>query len=349
MAKKRYRVEVIYPSRGNPKHYLVKDVWYKGKKRKVRKYIGVKQPTHDELERFRQTHAFWIEHRAALKKAELSTASFKSRYLNAAELKTLEVIRHIYNTFKNFLTVNEIEAYEQDFMIHYIQGTTAIEGNTLTLEETANLLLYGIIPHEKSLREVNEIQNFKKVIKYTSLYSGKVTIDFIRNIHEMVMANIDNESAGQFRRVDNITIWGCDIHPVPSVVIGDELKGLIEQYYSNIDEGCHPFEEAVLFHYNFEMIHPFSDGNGRVGREVFNYLIANSGFPKMLFLGKDRNKYIMALIHGNKEEYARMVGDFAGIIFKQRFQKLLNTLERIVLPPPMPRARQLSLEDYISI
>jgi len=349
MSKKRYRVEVIYPSRGSPKHYLVKDVWYGGKKRKVRKYIGVKQPTLDELDHYRKTHAYWIEHRAAIKKAELSVASYNSRYLNGAELKTLEEMRHIYSTFTKLLTINEISAYEQDFTIHYVQGTTAIEGNTLTIEETANLLLYGIIPKEKPLREINEVQNFKKVLKHTSTYSGKVTLDFIRDIHEMVMTNIDNESAGQFRRVDNIVIGGCDISVVPSVLIIDELKGIINDYYTNIEQGCHPFEEAVLFHYYFEIIHPFSDGNGRVGREVFNYLISKAGFPKMLFLGKDRDKYIEALIHGNKEEFAQMVGSFASIIFKQRLSKLLNTLEKIVLPPPLPRSRQLSIEDYITL
>ena len=349
MAQKKYRIEVSYPSRGNPKYYLVKDVWFRNRKRKVKKYLGVIQPTHEQVDHYRKKYAYWMELQAAKKKAEISSALFTSTVLTRAEISKLEEMRHIYSAFKSFLTVNEIEAYEQDFSIHYIQGTTAIEGNTLTLDETAHLLLHGIIPRTKSLREINEIQNYKRVIKYSSKYTGKITIGFIRDIHELVMNNIDNESAGQFRRMDDICISGCQIPLAPAPLIETELEMLLSQYYKNITHGVHPFEEAVRFHYEFEIIHPFSDGNGRVGREIFNCMIAKEGYPKMLFLGKDRETYIQALIHGNDDDYGKMVRIFTEIVFNQRIIKVSQALEKVVQPPPSPRPRQLSLSDFIHL
>jgi Fic family protein len=108
------------------------------------------------------------------------------------------------------------------------------------------------------------------------------------------MNNIDDESAGAFRRTDLIGIEGCEIRLCPSIEIESELKNIIYHYYTRLDEGYHPFEEAILFHHDFEMIHPFSDGNGRVGREVLNFMLMREGYPKLL-LGYPREDYIQAL------------------------------------------------------
>jgi len=159
------------------------------------------------------------------------------------------------------------------------------------------------------------------------------------------MDNIDFESAGIFRRADDICIVGCDLRVSPSIMIKKELEENIEEYYSRIDRKKHPFEEAVLFHYNFEMIHPFTNGNGRVGREIFNYMLNRSGYPKLLFLGKDRDAYIKYLHLGNEENYGDMIDGFASLITSQRMDKLKENLKKVVIP--IEKTGQMRLTDFL--
>ncbi|MDA0525290.1 Fic family protein [Methanococcoides alaskense] len=344
MAKRPYRVEVNYPKDKKPRYFLVKDVWFKGKKSKIKKSLGTNPPSEDDIKRYTDEFAFEIEFKVAEKKAEFSSNMFNFDYLNLEKVKEIERLRFLYKTFTELLTTNEIEAYEQSFEINYVQGTTSIEGNTFSLQEARDLLVDGIIPKDKPLREINEIQNFKKVKQYRDNYKGKVTIEFIKNLHYMIMDNIDYESAGIFRRTDDIVITGCDLQVAPSLLIEDDLTLIINEYYSSIENNKYTFEQAVLFHYKFEMIHPFADGNGRVGREIFNYMLNRENYPKLLFLGDDREMYIKSLKYGNKDEFEPMVKMFVNLILSQRYEILIKNLRKVVIP--QKRGGQMRLTDF---
>jgi fido (protein-threonine AMPylation protein) len=344
MGKKPYRVEVNYPKSGKPKYYLVKDVKVNGKKRKARKYLGVVPPTAEDVDFYRKKYAYVMESKAAKKKAEIGSSFYESRYLTKAQIITVEEIKYIYETFTDLLTTNEIERYEESFEVCYVQGTTSIEGNTLTLDQTYDLLMKNVPPNDKSLREINEVQNFRNVKRYRDKRHGKVDLDFIKDMHAMIMNNIDLETPGVFRRIDNITISGCDLRVTPAELIEEELLDVIDIYYESLNRGFYPFEEAVMFHYNFEMIHPFTDGNGRVGREIFNYMLSKLGYPKLLFLGNDRKRYIESLRFGNAEEYGQMIQIFANLISDQRLAIIKENLKKVVVPPK--RTGQVRLTDF---
>jgi Fic family protein len=130
----------------------------------------------------------------------------------------------------------------------------------------------------------------------------------------------------------------------PSILIRPELSKLINDYYRQLEKGIHPFEASVMFHYRFELIHPFTDGNGRVGREIFNYMLKKSGYPRLLFLGEDRDTYIRSLKAGNEEKYAEMIEVFADLINKQRHNILVENLKKVVKPPK--KINQLRLDDF---
>jgi fido (protein-threonine AMPylation protein) len=345
MGRKPYRVEVTYPSKGKPQYFLVKDIKVRGNKRKIRKYLGVIPLSTADKNAFRKKYAYEMEMRAAIKKAELSAAFYNSQCLSKSQVIDIETIRSIYNTFTELLTTSEIEVYERNFDVKYIQGTTSIEGNTLTLQQTQDLLIDGLMPKNKSLREINEVQNFKKVKTYRDKYRGKVSIDFIRTLHSLIMSNIDIQSAGTFRRTDEVWIQGCDLRLSPKELIENDLKKAIDTYYEGLEKGMHPFEVAVLFHHEFELIHPFTDGNGRVGREIFNYMLKKGGYPKLLFLGSDRDKYIESLRLGNEDKHSEMIQIFFDLIYKQRYHILIENLKNVVVAPQ--KSPQRLILDFV--
>lgn len=345
MARGAYRVEIGYSKFGKPKYYLVKDILVKGKKRKVVKYIKTGDPpSPDELIKFKREHAYELELKAAHKKAELSAVYYQSDLLSADTILQLEELRFIHLRFGELLTVNETEVYERDFEINYVSGTTKYEGNTLTLEQTKDLLLAGVLPTNRSSREIYEVDNFKKVIRYRNTYRKKVNLDFVKNLHALIMDNIDHESAGTFRRTDDVVIGGCSMDLTPAIMIEEELAQAIDRFYSDIKKGLHPFESAIMFHYTFETIHPFTDGNGRVGREILNYILMREKFPKLLFLGRDRDRYIGALKVGNKELFGEMVSSMAELILSQRMDILVKNLEKVIEAPI--KSGQMRLSDF---
>ena len=348
VSEKPYRVEVSCPKDAKERYYFVKDVRVGDKKGKVRKYLcSEKVPTYGELEDYRKRFGPELERKAAKKAGELGVLKYNTEFLTTDLLSKLEELKYLYKQFNTLLTVNEQTAYEEKFEVCYIQGTTSIEGNTFTREETHELLYHGVVPSSKSLREVNEIQNFKKVKTYRDTYRGKVTIEFIKNLHSLIVQNIDDESAGMFRRTDDIGIIGCDLQVTPSLIIEDELQRIIDYYYQRSEENYHPFEEAAMFHYFFEMIHPFADGNGRVGREIFNYMLTRSHYPKMLFLGDDRSLYLDGLKRANEDNYSDLVALFANLIISQRMDILLKNLENLI--GKRPQGSQRRLNDFFSI
>lgn len=345
MGRAAYRVEVDFPRWGKPRWFLVKEVRVSNRRTKVKKYLGTELLTAAQKARASSRYAAEMELRAASRKADLSLEVYHADYLSPETLRDVERVRSMFNSVMGFLTTDEVEAYEKQFELRYIQGTTSIEGNTLTRTQASDLLLHDMAPQGKSLREINEVQNFREVIAYRNAYKRKVTVDFVRNLHNLVMSHIDAETLGVLRRRDDLGINGCDLPVTPSSLIESELRSLIDDYYRGLESGRHPFEQAIVFHYRFEMIHPFTDGNGRVGREILNYMLMRTRYPRLLFLGEDRARYIGALKQGNLEDFERMVNIFAELIIEQRLKILEQKLREAA--PGVKRVGQTRLEEFV--
>ena len=314
-----YRLEMKASDNGGKNYYLIKDLRVKGTKGRVTKYIGTEEPSPQKIEELSALHSSDIELRVVEKKAEISAKLYTTDVLpedNARDLiKLLERVKYLVLAFKRIMTTKEIEMYEEGLEIDYVHGTTSIEGNTMSRRETGALLRDGIPPENKTLREINEVQNFRNVSKYRNKYKGNVDAAFIKKLHAMIMNNIDLDGAGIFRWIDNIGIGGRDFMLTPWPMIEDELNEAIDDYYTRVEAGHHPFIEAVRFHHTFERIHPFTDGNGRVGREVLNYMLMEHDYPRLLFVN-DGALYLKALAEGDDGD--RMTLTMADLMIEQR-------------------------------
>ena len=292
---------------GNDSFFLSKDIYFKGTRKRIRIKCEGNLPKAKDIERFVVSHINEIGEKARSARIALVSDYYALQYIPIELMQDFEKITVTVQIILDFLPIHEQEIYKQRFGMRYIHGTTSIEGNTLSLQQVRDLIEFDVTPQAKSKREVFEVSNFEKVLEYRTTYKGKVTLTFIKKLHELIIRETGEAEPGSFRHNDRIMIVGYDFPLCPSLLIEEQLQQIINEYYTKIKGSYHPFEQAVLFHLHFETIHPFDDGNGRVGREIFNYMITKEGYPPMLFLGEERETYLSALNHGNAGRYENMV------------------------------------------
>jgi fido (protein-threonine AMPylation protein) len=327
MAEFKYRLEKAKEN----KYFLVRNASFKGRHGKVRKYLGTTEDIWEDLNKNIVEYSYELEIKAAENVADMAFAYYISDYMNESVIKEIEQLRFLYNSYTGALNKTELDVYLENSEVVYIHGTTAIEGNTLTISDTRKLLNEDIIPDKKELREIHEVKNYKKVQLYREKHKGKINLAFIRKLHSLVMDNIDYETAGVFRKADNIFIYGRDIIPTPVDLIEDELQESINVFYENIKNKKNPFEQAILFHYGFEKIHPFTDGNGRTGREILNFLLEKEGYPRLIILKESRKDYLSALERGDENKHIEMVNTFAKLAL-DFYSPMLADLRNVLIP-----------------
>jgi len=233
--------------------------------------------------------------------------------LDRTQASDLETLRYYCGLFKEFYP-DENERYMDATYLRYVQGTTAIEGNTINLREAQELLEHNISPAEKRMDEVYEILNFVNLKRYLEGYSGGIMEMFIRKIHEILMNEV-LRSPGDFRNIQ-VGIEQVDYEPPPAILIPEEMRALPGWYRQN-KRHLNPFELAVVLHAKFEMIHPFVDGNGRVGRALMNFVLERSGYPT-LYLGLEhRSAYLNALVRADDGDYAPIIETLYTIYHQQ--------------------------------
>jgi Fic family protein len=198
---------------------------------------------------------------------------------------------------KEFNKLDELTKKEimNNFVIDFTHNTTSIEGNTIELNEVHNLFEEGITPKNKTLREIYDLQNTKKVFEELNP-KKKLTKDYITEIHDKLLENVDKRSGFRMRdaHVRNATFTST-----PWQYIQADMDELLKWYKEN--KKSHPIVLATIFHHKFEKIHPFSDGNGRTGRMIMNYLLMKNNYPPLIIRNKFRVQYLNALGEADKE------------------------------------------------
>ncbi len=266
---------------------------YSGHQKRFEKLIGPAIMDPSLREKRIQFHSGIINEKCRIYGVYLRAKYSKHAYLPGSSIFLLEFIRATYKDFLADLYPTELDKYRKDYEIRYVYNTTAIEGNTLTLRETALVLDDGLAPRNKKLREIHEIDNYRRLLKFVENYRKDITKIFMRSLNECIQRNIDDDNAGMFRRID-VGIAGSNWSPTPHIFIEDELDGLLK-WYRDESSGLHPFERAGEFHHRFLQIHPFIDGNGRVARELLNFILTKNDYPPIIISVEHREDYLKCL------------------------------------------------------
>lgn len=220
------------------------------------------------------------------------------------------------------LSQGELQRLREEFLIEYTYNSNAIEGNTLTLQETA-LVLEGVTIDKKPLKDHLEAVGHRDAFLYVQdLVKDKVPFSesIIKQIHTLVLMNRP-EDRGVYRRIP-VRIMGAYHVPSDPILVPEQMENLIAEFAGN--SKLHPIERAALFHLKFEGIHPFVDGNGRTGRLILNLMLMQAGYPPINVKYSDRKRYYEAF-----DSYYR---DNDKSIFIHLIDELLKEQLSIYLP-----------------
>ena len=171
-----------------------------------------------------------------------------------------------------------------------VYNSNAIENSTLTIAETEKILMEMEVSRDVSVREVFEAKNLARVFEYIRNKVGTKNVDkeLILLLHKMLIGNIDEGIAGRFRKTHEYVRVGTYIAPAPEHI--EAMIDAILLEYSSSHE-VYFLEKISRFHLDFESIHPFCDGNGRIGRVLVNYQMLQNGFPPIIIRDKEKKVY----------------------------------------------------------
>jgi len=282
-------------SKRNGKQVVTKDIAYLGGDIKEARGKIMNLPRYNEEIRksYRKINLF-LETEYYLHKAE--KLKLKQNEFLDEQLTQIEAIKlHYLENFEREDLQSKKEIIKS-FAINFAYNTTSIEGNTITLKQAQNLLEEGKTPKDKTLREIYDVQNTEATFIELLTNKQKISQKLIKTIHEKLMVNIDKRIG---YRIKDIRVFQSHFDSTPGSYVRADMDMLID-WYKNNEKELHPLVLASLFHHKFEKIHPFSDGNGRTGRMMVNFILMDKGYPPMIIYKKDRSMYLDALASADK-------------------------------------------------
>ena len=208
----------------------------------------------------------------------------------------------------------------------HVYNSNAIENSTLTLEETEKILLAIDLDRFISEREIFEAKNLARVVSYIHKRAKEqeLTLDVMLSLHKMLISNIRDDIAGRFRQVNEHVRVGSHIAPAAKEIF-EMLTKMLSDYNAGSHE--HIIKRIAKLHLTFESIHPFIDGNGRIGRVINNYLLIREGFVPINIKFIDRKKYYDAFKEFDEKGKTTIMEEIVGKALTNSYHKRLAYLE----------------------
>jgi len=308
--------------------YLDKSIRINGKPRKISKYLGlyndVKNKNIDKIKKEFENEIVEKENDIIVKDILKRIKKFEYP-LNHGEVKKIELMNLKYKKIMKNLPEESISDLNKRFIANYVYDSNALEGNTLTLKNVAEIVFENRISQGKDLREVYDAQNSYELFLFLKKTRKDIDHDFIIKIHSMLVRNIDKRIG---YRDEPIMLLGKMTKLADPENIFKEMDKLLKWYYS-VEDNIYPLELAFKFHAKFEKIHPFCDGNGRVGRFLLNYILMRKGYFPIIIRKTSRNRYIKALEAADRSKWIVLMR-FALDNYKKTFKNFFEVYYKYV-------------------
>lgn len=213
-----------------------------------------------------------------------------------------------------------------------VYNSNAIENSTLTLEDTEDILIRNQIRTDHEIREIYEAKNLASAIEYLMANPEKeLSVELILKLHKTLLANIRDDIAGRFRAGHEWVRVGTHIGANPEFVNGF-MHDLVRNY--NSASGEYFLEKIAYFHAEFENIHPFGDGNGRIGRLLTNEQLDMLGLPPIIIPNKSKfDEYYPALDEYTKTgKIDKLTELFANLLIESLYRRIAKLTAKKIIP-----------------
>lgn len=216
--------------------------------------------------------------------------------------------------------ISETEVSEQ------VYDSNAIENSTLSLDETERILRKIDLDRFITEREMFETRNLARVVEYihAKAHETPLTIEAMLLLHKMLISNIHDEVAGRFRNENEWVRVGSHIAPAPTEVL-PALKKMLAEFHGQIGLGI--IKRVARMHLMFENIHPFVDGNGRIGRVLNNFVLIREGYVPINIKFIDRDEYYNALREFDTNRASKRMEKIVELALKNSYHKRIAYLE----------------------
>src|SRR3989338_152685 len=259
---------------GKKKYYLVQSFRQGKKVRKIRRYLGINL-SNEKLSGLQKVAEQQIIQRAnAFKKISDPLLEV----LSGEEIQKIKELQE-NRQFKIFhLSEEEWKRFSEVFTYN----TNAIEGSELNQKEVKEILEKDKWPKDKSKEDISEAYGVKEAIQLIRGTKEHISIELIKKVHKIIFEN-SKAYAGQLRQKGIEVVvrdrLGQIVHEgAPAEKVQELLKELVE-WYNKCKKKYPPILLASVVHNQFENIHPFQDGNGRVGRILMNNILVKHDLP----------------------------------------------------------------------
>ena len=237
----------------------------------------------------------------------------------------IQALKRAYDTLRQgkeslLSMIDEVEIPES------VYNSNAIENSTLSLEETERILLEQVLSRNVSVREVFEAKNLARVMEYkrAKARDSELDKDLILLLHQMLLGGIDDSIAGRFRGPGEYVRVGTHIAPAPEHV---ELMtdDILIRYSSDLDS--YFLDKIARFHLDFENIHPFCDGNGRLGRVLINFQLIQLGMPRIIIRNSEKDRYYQAFRDYEVRRNTRTMEGIMALALTESLHKRVSYLQ----------------------
>lgn len=207
-----------------------------------------------------------------------------------------------------------------------VYNSNAIENSTLTLKETEKILLEMEVSRDVSVREVFEAKNLARIMEYVrdKVAEKEMNTNLLLFLHQILIGGIDDKIAGRFRQKGEYVRVGTHIAPPPEHV--DQMVEFLFENYINSLEGF-AIDKIAKFHLDFETIHPFNDGNGRIGRVVMNYQLQKLGFPVIILRDRDKKDYYESFRNYNDHQNEKLMEKVVTLALTESLHKRITYIK----------------------